>query len=286
VPRSRAPLVALVPVLSWTGHLTYAILLVLVFLIVRVISFEWHERSSNPHWRAAWTWANAVGSFGASLIWGVALANLLYGVPLDSSGDFTGDFGDLFSGYTVLAGIAVVLVFLFHGATYLTIRTTGDLCERAAVTARRASLAAALVGAAFLAWTVAVAVDNNDKSVFPPILPAVLGIAALVLAAVFVHLRRSSLAFGATGFGAVLVVATLFTSLYPRVMVSNPDFANSLTVTNASSAHYTLKVMSFVAVIFVPIVLLYQGWTYHVFRRRLGGEPAAPAPSTPAEPTG
>ena len=152
-----------------------ALLLVLVCLIVRVVSFEWRGKGEGPRWRAVWTWANCLGSFGASFIWGVALANLVHGVPLDSNGDFAGDFGDLFSGYTVVAGLAVVLLFAFHGATYLTIRTTGDLCERASRAARRLSLAAALAGAAFLAWTVAVAVDRNDKSVFPPILPAVLG---------------------------------------------------------------------------------------------------------------
>jgi cytochrome d ubiquinol oxidase subunit II len=262
-----------------------ALLLVLVFLIIRVLSFEWHEKSHDPRWQSIWTWANAVGSFGASLIWGVGLANLLHGVPINSSGDFSGDFADLFSGYTVLAGFAVVLLFAFHGASYLTIRTSGDLCERSAHAARRLSLVAALVGSAFLAWTVAVAVDQNDKSVFPPVLPAVLGIAAIVLAVVFAHRRRSSLAFGATAFGVVLVIATLFTSLYPRVMVSSTDFSNSLTVTNASSAHYTLKVMTVVALILTPIVILYQAWTYHIFRRRLGGEEKAPAPAAPAEPS-
>jgi len=263
-----------------------AFLLLLVFLIVRVVSFEWHAKSDSSRWRAVWTWGNAVGSFGAPLIWGVGLANLVNGVPIDSSGDFAGDFGDLFSGYTVVAGLAFVLLFAFHGATYLTIRTTGDLSERAAVAARRLSVLAALVGSAFLAWTVAVAVDRNDKSIFPPILPAALGIAAVVLAVVLVHLRRSGLAFVATALGAVLTVSTLFTSLYPRVMVSSPDFGNSLTVASASSAHYTLKVLTIVALILVPVVLLYQGWTYHVFRQRLGGgEPDQPAPAPPPEPT-
>ena len=179
--------------------------------------------------------------------------------------------GDLFSIYTVVAGVAVVLIFAFHGATYLTLRTTGDLCRRAAHAAGRLSIAAALVGAAFLVWTVAVAVDKNDKDVFPPVLPAVLGILALSLAVLFVRQGRSGRAFVATGFGAILVVATLFTSLFPRVMVSSTDFANSLTVDGASSAQYTLKVMTVVAVIVTPIVLLYQGWTYYVFRQRLGG---------------
>src|SRR5262245_24226656 len=255
-----------------------ALLLILLLLIVRVLSFEWYSKSESAGWRKVWLWANALGSFGASLIWGVGLANLLYGVPINSSGDFTGGLQDLFSVYTVVTGLAFVLLFAFHGATFLTLRTTGGLCERAAHAARRLSVAAALVGGGFLAWTVAVAVDRNDKDVFPPILPAALGIGAVVLAVAFVFLRRSAWAFAMTALAAVLTVVTLFTGLYPRVMVSSTDFANSLTVDNASSAHYTLKVMSYVALIFVPLVLLYQGWTYYVFRRRLGleedGEPS------------
>jgi cytochrome d ubiquinol oxidase subunit II len=249
-----------------------ALLLVLFFLIIRVVSFEWREKSESPGWRTAWMWANAVGSFGASLIWGVGLSNLLHGVPINSSGDFSGTFWDLFSAYTVLGGLTIVTLFAFHGSTFLTLRTTGDLCERAAATARRLSVAAALAVAAFLSWTVAVAVDRNDKDVFPPILPAALGIAAVALAMLFVLGRRSSWAFVMTALATVLWVATIFTSLYPRVMVSSPDFANSLTVDSASSAHYTLAVMSVIAAIFLPLILVYQGWTYHVFRHRLGGD--------------
>ena len=253
-----------------------ALLLVLVCLIVRVVSFEWRNKTTSPRWRAVWTWANAIGSFGASLVWGVGLANLLYGVPIDSNGVYTGSFWDLFSVYTVVAGLAVVLLFAFHGATYLTLKTRGDLLARATRAARLLSLPAALVGGAFLVWTVVVAVDRNDKNVFPPVLPAALAIAAILLAVLFVLRGRMGLAFTMTGIGAVLVVATLFTSLYPRVMVSSTDFANSLTVQSTASAHYTLAVMSVVALICTPIVLLYQGWTYHVFRHRVGGDaPAA-----------
>jgi cytochrome d ubiquinol oxidase subunit II len=126
------------------------------------------------------------------------------------------------------------------------------------------------VGTGFLVWTVVVAVQHNDKNVFPPVLPAALGIAALVVAVFCVGLHRSGLAFVATAAAAVLVVATIFTSLYPRVMVSSTAFSNSLTVNGSASAHYTLAVMSVVAVITAPLVLLYQGWTYHVFRQRLG----------------
>jgi cytochrome bd ubiquinol oxidase subunit II len=258
-----------------------ALLLVLFFLIIRVVSFEWREKSESPGWRAAWMWANAVGSFGASLIWGIGLSNLLYGLPLDSNGDFSGTFWDLFSGYTVLGGLTIVLLFAFHGSTFLTLRTTGDLCERAAAAARRLSVVAALAVAAFLSWTVAVAVDRNNKDVFPPTLPAALGLAAVALAMIFVFGRRSGWAFVMTALAAVLWVATVFTSLYPRVMVSSPDFGNSLTVDGASSAHYTLVLMTVIAAIFVPLVLVYQGWTYHVFRGRVGGDEVE-APPLPA----
>jgi cytochrome bd ubiquinol oxidase subunit II len=263
-----------------------ALLLILFFLIVRVVSFEWREKGEGHAWRRAWMWANAGGSVGIALIWGLALANLLQGVPLDSSRDFTGDFGDLFSAYTVFAGVTFILVFAFHGASFLTLRTTGDLCERARRASRLLAIPAAAAGAAFLIWTIVVAVDNNDKGVFPPVLPAVIAIAALLLAAALAYLNRNGLAFAMTALGTVSLVATLFTSLYPRVMVSNPNFSNSLTVSNAASTHYTLAVMSVVALIVLPVVLLYQGWTYYVFRARVSGEelelPVEAAPVTRA----
>src|SRR5262245_43894489 len=163
---------------SWYGTMFsgfyLALLLVLFFLIVRVVSFEWREKRESHAWRTVWMWANAGGSAGIALVWGIGLANLLQGVPLDSSGDFTGNFGDLFSAYTVFAGLTFILVFAFHGASFLTLRTTGDLCKRARTASRLLSIPAAAAGAAFLVWTIVVAVDNNDKDVFPPILPAII----------------------------------------------------------------------------------------------------------------
>jgi cytochrome d ubiquinol oxidase subunit II len=252
-----------------------ALLLILFFLIVRVVSFEWREKREGDAWRTVWMWANAGGSAGIALIWGIGLSNLIQGVPLDSKNEFTGTFWDLFSPYTVFAGLAFVLVFAFHGAIFLTLKTTGDLWERARRASRLLAVPAAAAGAAFLVWTIVVAVDNNDKDVFPPILPAVIAIVAFVLAVTLVYVGRSGLAFAMTALGTVSVVATLFTSLYPRVMVSNPSFENSLTVSNAASAHYTLAVMSVVALIATPLILLYQGWTYYVFRGRVSGQEVA-----------
>jgi cytochrome bd ubiquinol oxidase subunit II len=249
-----------------------ALLLILVLLIVRVVSFEWREKRDGARWRSTWLWANTIGSIGASFMWGVALANLVHGVPLNSSRAFAGDFLDLFSGYTVLAGLAVVALFALHGATYLTLRTVGDFRERAVAMARRLSLPAAVLGIGIAAWTIAVAHDRNGRGILPTTVPAVLTAIVLILGVGLTRTARSGWAFTATALGAAGFVATVFTGLYPRVLVSNPTFANSLTISNAASGHYALKVITIVAAIFVPLLLLYQGWTYYVFRQRLGGE--------------
>jgi cytochrome bd ubiquinol oxidase subunit II len=261
------------------------LLLILVFLIVRAVSFEWWNKSESPRWRAFWLGANVAASFGAPFLWGLALANLLHGVPLGSDGDFTGSVGDLFSAYTIFAGIAVVALFAFHGATFLTLRMTGELCERIGRAARMLALPAAVVVAGFAIWTVAVATDRNDKGVFPPALPATLAILTLLLGAVLVRRGATGQAFVATALGTVLTVATLFTSLYPRVMVSSPGFGNSLSISNAASSHYALVTITVVALILTPIVLLYQGWTYYVLRARLAGKEVAPPTEVLARPS-
>jgi cytochrome bd ubiquinol oxidase subunit II len=249
-----------------------ALLLIVALLIARVLSFEWREKSESARWRSLWSGANTVASLLVPFLWAVALSTLLFGAPLSSEGDYAGSFWDLFSLYSVLAGLVFVLLCAFHGATFLTLRTVGSLCERAARAARLLAVGTAFAGSAFLVATLAVAGDRNDKDLFPPILPAILGIAALALAVLLVFRRKIGFAFAATALGVLLTVATLFTSLYPRVFVSDPDFGNSLTVSGASSSHYALGVMTVAALILTPIVLLYQGWTYYVFRARVGGE--------------
>ena len=249
-----------------------ALLLILVLLIVRVVSFEWREKRDSPGWRATWSWANTIGSLGAPFLWGMVLANLIHGVPLDYSHAFAGDFLDLFSAYTVVAGLSVVAVFALHGATYLTLRTAGDFRERAAATSSRLSVPAAVLGIGIVAWTVVVAHNRNSRGILPTIVPAAITVVVLILALGLTRTRRSGWAFAATALGAVGFVATIFTGLYPRVLVSNPTFANSLTISNATSGHYALQVITVVAAIFTPLVVLYQSWTYYVLRKRLGGE--------------
>jgi cytochrome d oxidase, subunit II (cydB) len=247
-----------------------ALLLLLVLLIVRVISFEWRGKATSTGWRSVWTWLNTIAAVGIPLIWGIALSSLLHGVPVSSKQEYTGTFWDLFTPYTVVAGIAFVLLFALHGAVYLTLRCSGDLHARAVRTAARIALPAALVGAAFLVWTLVVGVDKNDQSIFPGIAIVALAAGTAVAAVVLTHLRREGLAFIATAVTIILAVVLLFTELYPRVMVSSTSFADSLTISNSSSGHYTLTVMSIFALVLLPVILVYQSWSYHVFRARLG----------------
>ena len=272
---------------SWYGTMFsgfyLALLFVLVLLILRVVSFEWRDKGDKARWRRVWMWANAVGSAGIPLVWGVALADLIYGLPINSGGDYTGNFWDLFSAYSVLAGVAFVLLFAFNGAGYLALRTSGDLYERARRAARALAVPAIAVGAAFMIWTVVVAVDQNHKDIFPPVLPAVIAIVALLLAGYFAYRGRNGLGFAMTAIATLAAVATLFTGLYPRVMVSSTSFGNSLTVPGTASVHYTLAVMSVVALVLVPVILLYQSWNYYVFRTRItGSELPAPVPAQSA----
>ncbi|HEY2869085.1 MAG TPA: cytochrome d ubiquinol oxidase subunit II, partial [Gaiellales bacterium] len=158
------------------------------------------------------------------------------------------------------------------------------LRRRAAATAGRLGPPAAALATGGVAWTVVVAHQNNQRAVLPVALPAVLTAALVITAAVLTGRGRAGWAFAATGMAATGVVATIFTGLYPRVLVSDPAFGNSLTISNAASGHYALEVITVVAAIFTPIVLLYQGWTYHVFRARIGGADEPAAAERPGEP--
>ncbi len=246
-----------------------ALMLILVCLIVRVVSFEWREKGDSPRWRRFWAWANAVGSAGAALIWGIALANFLHGVPLNQAGEYSGGLLELFSPFTVFAGLTTVLLFLFHGAGFLNLRVEGALRARAERLSRRLAVPALIAGVALMGWTVAVAVDVNERGAAGPAIVALLGSLALLGAVLAAFVKLPSLCFGLGAAGIVGVVATLFTGLYPRVLVSSSDFANSLTTTNAASSHYALTVITVVALITLPVVLAYQSWSYWVFRHRV-----------------
>jgi len=248
-----------------------ALFLMLAALIVRGVAFEFRSKDESPAWRATWDWMIFVGSAIPALLWGVALANLLKGVPIDGTKTFTGGFFDLLSPYTLLAGLATLSLFVTHGAIFLDLKSTDPIRSRAGATTKKAGPAATVLLLLFAVGTY-VWTDAFTRAGINPGLVPLLALGALLAAGVLIHRNLQGWAFVMTTLTIAFTVATLFLSLYPRVMVSslNPEW--SLTIYNASSTPYTLKVMSIVAGLFVPVVLAYQAWTYWVFRHRITAE--------------
>ncbi len=240
------------------------LLLILVALIIRGVAFEYRGQRKDATWKARWDLAIVVGSLLPAILWGVAFANILRGVPIDSHKEFVGNFWDLLNPYALLGGLTTLVLFLLHGAIFLALKTKGEVRDRANRLASQLGIAAVVVAVAFLGWTAGIRVTAASATL------SVLAALALLGALVANRMRREGWAFTGTALAIALAVVTLFTALYPDVMPSTISAANSLTVDNASSSHYTLKIMSWVAVVFTPLVLLYQGWTYWVFRRRIG----------------
>jgi cytochrome d ubiquinol oxidase subunit II len=242
-----------------------AIVLLLVALIARGVSFEFRERRDGERWGRTWDTLMTAGSLLAPLLIGVALGNLLNGVPIDSRQEFTGSFWSLLNPYSVYVGVTIVLVCVLHGSTFMALKAGGEVRRRAGQLARRSAPVAALAVLAFAVWTQVI----SGSGVIPG--PVQL-IAVLALIAVTWLLRdgREGWAFTMTTVAMATVVLTIFVDLYPRVMVSSTSAANNLTVHNTASGPYALKVMTVVLAVLLPVVVAYQAWTYYVFRRRVG----------------
>jgi cytochrome bd ubiquinol oxidase subunit II len=244
-----------------------ALFLILVGLIVRNVGLEFWGKGATDAWRTRWEWAIIAGSFLPALLWGVGWANIVHGVPIDSHGEYTGSLFTLLKPYALLGGLATVALFFTHGAIFLSLKTAGTIEERARGISARTAPIAAVVVIAFLAWTLAYQDGLQTASTI-----CAVGAAGAVVAAAALAGRRPGRAFAATCGAIVLLFCTLFTDLFPNVMVSSTSDAFSLTLNEASSSHYTLSVMTVVAVLCLPFVLLYQGWTYWVFRHRVSAE--------------
>jgi len=259
-----------------------ALFLVLVGLIIRGVSFEFWGKVESPRWRSVWEWAMAIGSFLPALLVGVAFANLIRGISLDPAGNYTGSFWDLLNPYALLGGVVTLLLCLGHGATFLQLRTFDPMKARAAALGRILVPMAAVAVIGFVLWTFS-EVSHHSPSFW---ITTIVAVVAMVVAAGLGLAGRPGLAFVAGGVGIAMTVATWFTALYPNVVVDSNNHAYNLTVFNSSSNHYTLVVMSITALILVPIVLIYQIWTYYVFRQRvgLGRSSSKSAPDAPAPP--
>jgi cytochrome d ubiquinol oxidase subunit II len=240
------------------------LLLILVALIVRGVAFEYRGKRHDARWKRRWDLCIFCGSLVPALLWGVAFANIARGVKLDADHEYVGGFWDLLSPYALLGALTTLALFVTHGAIFLALKTSGEIRAGANRLAFNAGLAAAAAAVAFLTWTL------GNRYTTASLVLAVLAAAALVAGLLANRVGREGWAFVGTAAAIAFAVAALFANLYPNVMPSTLGEANSLTVTNASSTPYTLKIMSWVALVFTPIVLIYQGWTYWVFRKRIG----------------
>jgi cytochrome d ubiquinol oxidase subunit II len=247
-----------------------ALFFMLIALIGRGVAFEFRSKVPSARWRKTWDWVIFFGSALPPLLWGVALANLMRGVKIDANMHYVGSFLDLLNVYSIAAGVSIVMMFLLHGAIYLSLKTDGIIKDRAKAFALKVGAWTTLVMFFFVILSY-YETDMFKDSINPGTIPLLAGI-ALISVRYFLQHNRFGWAFIMTGLTIVLSTVTVFMNLFPNVMISslNPDW--SLTIHNASSSPYTLKVMTIVALTMVPIVLTYTAWTYWVFRKRISAD--------------
>ncbi|MCN9243103.1 cytochrome d ubiquinol oxidase subunit II [Streptomyces sp. RY43-2] len=240
------------------------LLLILLCLIVRGVAFEYRSKRPEEHWQRNWETALFWTSLIPAFLWGVAFANIVRGVKIDKNLEYVGNVWDLLNPFALLGGLVTLALFTFHGAVFTALKTVGEIRERARKTALMVGLLTAVLALIFLVWTQLA--HGGGKS----LVALIIAVLTLVAALAANQIGREGWAFAFSGLTVVAAVAMLFLTLFPNVMPSTLNPAWSLTVSNASSSPYTLKIMTWDAVIATPIVLLYQGWTYWVFRKRIG----------------
>ncbi|MFE1906639.1 cytochrome d ubiquinol oxidase subunit II [Streptomyces gardneri] len=247
------------------------LLIILVCLIIRGVAFEYRVKRPEENWQRNWELAIFWTSLIPAFLWGVAFGNIVRGVKIDENMEFVGSFWDLLNPYALLGGLVTLTLFTFHGAVFASLKTVGDIRVRARALALKLGLVTAVLALVFLIWT---QVDTGDSWSLGAMLVAVV---ALIGAIGAIKAGREGWSFALSGVTIAAAVAMLFFALFPDVMPSslNPEW--SLTVTNASSSPYTLKIMTWCAAIATPLVLLYQSWTYWVFRKRIGTQHIADA---------
>jgi cytochrome d ubiquinol oxidase subunit II len=243
--------------------------LLILALIGRRVAFEFRSKLTSFRWRNSWDWIIFFGSFLPPLLWGVALATLLKGVPIDAHMNYEGGFFNLINLYSLLCGISVVLLFLLHGALFLTIRTTSlALQDKASLFAMRIGGITTFIMFLFVILTFIQTDVFTKLGVDPGPIPIVAGL-TLVSVRFLIQEKRFGWAFTMTGTTIILSTTTVFMGLYPRVMISSlkPDW--SLTIYNAASNSYSLLVMMIVALTVLPFVFIFQIWSYWFFRQRV-----------------
>ena len=262
-----------------------ALFVILLALILRGVAFEYRGKKDSAEWRKRWDAAIFIGSLLPALLFGVAFGNItggsqiapLAGTTAENAGNlnYVGNFFNLLNPYSLVIGLMTLFVFTTHGAIFLALKTSGEVREAARNVGLKVGLVAAVFAVVGLLW--AQAYSGRVAITLPLVLIA----AVCWLLALFMTMKgRDGWAFIMSSATIAIAVAALFIGLFPNVMPSSIDAAYNLTVYNASSQSYTLTVMTWVAVIMTPIVLIYQGWTFWVFRKRISTSmiPEQPTP--------
>lgn len=239
------------------------LLLILLALILRGVAFEYRGKGETARWKSTFDWMIVIGSALPALLWGVAFANIVQGVPLNADHIYTGTLFTLLNPYGLLGGLVTLSLFWLHGLVFITLKTDGEIKVRARALAIKVGVVTTILAASFLLWTL-----FAHFSLLGLGLTAVAAL-ALIVAQLANLKRRDGIAFSLLVVTIISAVGALFAALYPNVFPSITDPAFSLTVDNARSSDYTLGVMTWVAAIMLPLVLLYQGWTYWVFKKRV-----------------
>jgi cytochrome bd ubiquinol oxidase subunit II len=245
-----------------------AMVVIIVALILRGISFEYRSKDARPQWRRRFDWMIAGGSFVTSFLFGIVFTDLLGGMPIAQDMSFAGGPFDWVTPYGLIGGVTMVSVFLLHGANFLTLKLEDELRDRARATARLLYIFAAIM-VILLAIATYIYTDITIRiGIDPGVLP-IASVVFLLATIYFINRRLEGWAFAMTGLNIILTQVAFFTLLFPRVMVSSLNPAWTLTIYNASASSYALAVMSIISLIFIPIVLAYEGWSYYVFRKRV-----------------
>jgi cytochrome d ubiquinol oxidase subunit II len=254
---------------SMFSYLYTALLLVLFALIVRGVSLEFRSKAAGARWAKTWDAGIFIGSVLPALLFGVAFGNIFRGLPFDASG-YHGSLFALLNPYGLVTGLLFVLMFLCHGALWVAMKTEGEIGEQAVRAANRIWQGLVPVAAVFLAFTPRMTGLEDNYLAFPylAVVP-LLAVAALVMIKVFAAKRRTGRAFVASALTIGLIVASGLIGLFPNMLPSRTDPAANLTIYNSSSTPLTLKIMTIVALIFVPVVIVYQVWVFRVFRKKI-----------------
>lgn len=242
-----------------------ALFLMLAALIARGCALEFRNLRTGDGWRGIWDGMIFFGSAVPALLWGVAVSNLIKGVPIDAHMQFAGQFSDLLNGYAISGGLAFVLLFAYHGGVYATLRVETDLAERMRLLLRKMGGLVAFISLLYVVFT------YNQTDLFNKWGAGALLTGALLLFAasyVLLERRRQGWAFVFSSLTIVCLTAAIFWGLYPRLMVSSLNPAWSLTIINTASSELTLKLMTVAALLLVPIILVYQAWAYWLLRTK------------------